>query len=58
VMIGRGAVLHHDFARRALADAAFDSRPRPVSRDVLRAEGVGPAFIGYLASEWKDFVAD
>ena len=25
--------------------------------DMLGAEGVGPAFIGYLASEWKDFVA-
>jgi hypothetical protein len=27
-----------------------------VSREYLRSEGVGPAFIHYLATEWKDFV--
>ena len=58
VLIGRAAILHHDFARRSLADAQFQSVPRPVTREYLRAEGVGPAFIHYLKTEWRDFVAD
>ena len=58
VLIGRGAILHHDFARRALADAQFESVPRPVTREYLRSEGVGAAFVQYLKSQWKDFVAD
>jgi 2,4-dienoyl-CoA reductase-like NADH-dependent reductase (Old Yellow Enzyme family) len=58
VLIGRAAILHHDFARRAMADAAFQSVPRPVTQAYLAAEGVGPAFVHYLKTEWRDFVAD
>jgi 2,4-dienoyl-CoA reductase-like NADH-dependent reductase (Old Yellow Enzyme family) len=58
VLIGRAAILHHDFARQAMANADFAALPRPVSRAYLQAEGVGPAFIHYLATEWRDFVAD
>lgn len=58
VLIGRAAILHHDFARRALADPGFASMPRPVTRAHLQAEGVGPAFIRYLKTDWRDFVAD
>jgi 2,4-dienoyl-CoA reductase-like NADH-dependent reductase (Old Yellow Enzyme family) len=58
VLIGRGAMLHHDFARRALADPAFRCIERPVSRAHLQAEGLGPAFIHYVASTWPRFVAD
>ena len=42
VLIGRGAMLHHDFARRALADPAFRCIERPVSRAHLRSRGPGP----------------
>ncbi len=58
VMIGRGAMLHHDFARRALADPGFRCIERPVSRAHLQAEGLGPAFLQYVASTWPRFVAD
>lgn len=58
VMIGRGAMLHHDFARRALADPAFCCIERPVSRAHLQAEGLGPAFLQYVTSTWPRFVAD
>ena len=58
VLIGRGAMLHHDFARRALADPQFRSIERPVSRAHLQAEGLGPAFLQYVASTWPRFVAD
>lgn len=56
VLIGRGAILHHDFPRRALADRAFASTPTPVTLDYLRNEGLGPAFLTYMAS-WQGFVA-
>jgi 2,4-dienoyl-CoA reductase-like NADH-dependent reductase (Old Yellow Enzyme family) len=58
VLIGRGAMLHHDFASRALADPAFRCIERPVSRAHLEAEGLGPAFLQYVASTWPRFVAD
>jgi len=57
VLIGRGAMLHHDFARRALADSAFCCIERPVSRAHLQAEGLGPTFIEYVTSTWPRFVA-
>ena len=58
VLIGRGAMLHHDFATRALADPAFQCVERPVTRAWLEKEGLGPAFIGYVASTWKNFVTE
>lgn len=57
VGVGTGAILHHDFANRALADPGFRARPHPVSRDVLRSEFVGPPFMDYLAADWDDIVA-
>jgi len=58
VLIGRGAMLNHDFAALALADPAFRCVERPVTRAWLEKEGLGPAFIGYVASTWKNFVSD
>ena len=55
VLVGRGAILHHDFARRVIADPAFAATPTPVTRAHLQAEGLGPAFVDYMAS-WKGFV--
>lgn len=57
VLIGRGAILHHDFARRAIADTGFASVSVPVTRAHLQAEGLGEAFIGYM-STWKGFVEE
>ncbi|MFN0184428.1 MAG: NADH:flavin oxidoreductase [Aquabacterium sp.] len=57
VLVGRGAILHADFARLALADLAFQAVARPVSRDWLAAQAVSPPFVHYLATTWKDFVA-
>lgn len=56
VLIGRGAIIHHDFPRLAIADEAFTSLPLPVSRDHLANEALGPRFIDYMASGWKGFV--
>jgi 2,4-dienoyl-CoA reductase-like NADH-dependent reductase (Old Yellow Enzyme family) len=54
-LIGRGAILHHDFPRRVAADPHFHPTPLPVTRDYLRAEGLGPAFLEYM-NGWKGFV--
>lgn len=55
VLIGRGAILHHDFAANVLADPAFASTATPVTRAHLAAEGLGEAFLNYMAT-WKGFV--
>jgi len=55
VLVGRGAILHHDFAKRVIADPAFAATPIPVTRAHLQAEGLGPAFVDYMAT-WKGFV--
>lgn len=57
VTIGTGAIIHHDFARRAVADADFVATPQPVTREHLAAESVSASFIDYLATTWDDFVA-
>ena len=54
VLIGRAAILHHDFPRLA-RDAAFEPVALPVPRQHLLSEGLGPAFVDYMAT-WKGFV--
>jgi 2,4-dienoyl-CoA reductase-like NADH-dependent reductase (Old Yellow Enzyme family) len=56
VTVGTGAIIHHDFARRVLADPSFVSIPHPVTRAHLEAEYAGPAFVEYLATNWDDYV--
>jgi 2,4-dienoyl-CoA reductase-like NADH-dependent reductase (Old Yellow Enzyme family) len=56
VILGRAAILHHDFPLRVQADPDFAATSLPVTRDHLRAEGLGPAFVDYMAT-WKGFVA-
>jgi 2,4-dienoyl-CoA reductase-like NADH-dependent reductase (Old Yellow Enzyme family) len=56
VLLGRAAILNHDFPIRAADPAFAPSRP-PVTKEYLRQEGLGPAFIEYMAG-WKGFVAE
>lgn len=56
-IIGRGAILHHDFPKRAAADANFKAIATPVSEAYLRDEGLGLAFVNYMRT-WQGFVAD
>lgn len=58
VLIGRGAISHHDFPQRALAQADFVAQRFPLTRARLQAESVGQAFLDYLATGWKDYVSD
>lgn len=56
-VLGRAAILHHDFPRRVAADSNFTSRSTPVSEAYLREEGLGPAFIKYMRT-WAGFVEE
>ncbi|MGB8861516.1 MAG: NADH:flavin oxidoreductase [Ilumatobacteraceae bacterium] len=56
-VLGRVAILHHDYPQQLNADAGFVPRRPPVAAEVLAGEGVSPAFVGYLAGTFKGFVA-
>jgi 2,4-dienoyl-CoA reductase-like NADH-dependent reductase (Old Yellow Enzyme family) len=56
VVIGRGAILHHDFPERVAGSPQFHAIATPVTADYLRNEGLGPAMVEYMR-RWKDFVA-
>ncbi len=57
VMIGRGAILRHDFPERVRADADYVSPALPVTVAHLRAEGLGDEFVKYMQG-WKGFVSE
>jgi 2,4-dienoyl-CoA reductase-like NADH-dependent reductase (Old Yellow Enzyme family) len=54
VLIGRAAILHHDFPQRA-RDPQFVPVALPVTREYLANEGLGPAFVSYMGT-WPGFV--
>jgi 2,4-dienoyl-CoA reductase-like NADH-dependent reductase (Old Yellow Enzyme family) len=56
-VLGRAAILHHDFPKRVAADPSFASRQTPVSEQYLRNEGLGPAFVNYMRT-WAGFVEE
>ena len=56
VLIGRAAILRHDFPARVRSDHAYRSPCLPVTEDCLRDEGLSPAFIAYMRN-WDNFVA-
>ena len=55
-LIGRGAILHHDWPQKAKADPGFTPISLPASRAHLRAEGLSEPFIDYM-NNWPGFVA-
>jgi 2,4-dienoyl-CoA reductase-like NADH-dependent reductase (Old Yellow Enzyme family) len=50
VILGRAAIVHHDFPARLAADPAFEPAPPPYSEAHLRDEGVSAPFLEYLKS--------
>jgi 2,4-dienoyl-CoA reductase-like NADH-dependent reductase (Old Yellow Enzyme family) len=56
-ILGRAAILHHDFPRRVAADPDFQSIALPVTRTYLRAQRLGAPFVDYMAG-WKGFVVE
>lgn len=58
VLLGRAAILHHDFPARLARDPAFASIRTPVTRAYLRGEGLTEPFIDYMTTTRGNFVAD
>jgi len=56
VVVGRAAILHHDFPARVQANPSFESVALPVTVAHLANEGLSPAFVQYMGN-WKGFVA-
>lgn len=57
VLIGRGAILHHDWPTLAAADPDFRPIALPVTREHLQREGLSDRFVTYMQA-WKGFVAE
>ncbi|HVY89541.1 MAG TPA: NADH:flavin oxidoreductase [Hyphomonadaceae bacterium] len=55
VVIGRAAILRHDFPNRVKADASYTSPPLPVTVQHLNDEGLSPPFVTYMRN-WPGFV--
>src|SRR6185312_10497801 len=55
-ILGRAAILHHDYPKRFAADPDFTPIALPVTRAHLAAEGLSPKFVEYM-NGWKGFVA-
>lgn len=57
-VLGRVAILHHDYPNRMRDEAGFVPRRPPVSAAVLATEGVSASFAHYLGAAFKGFVAE
>jgi len=57
-VLGRVAILHHDYPNRLRHDAGFTPRRPPVTAEVLVGEGVSASFAGYLGASFRGFVAE
>ena len=57
VVIGRAAILHHDYPQRVIADPHFVPVTNPVTPEYLRREGLSETFVGYMRN-WKGFVTE
>jgi 2,4-dienoyl-CoA reductase-like NADH-dependent reductase (Old Yellow Enzyme family) len=55
VTIGRAAILHHDFARKVMADPNFEPIKLPVTEAHLAKEGLSEKFLTYMKG-WDGFV--
>ena len=57
VVLGRAAILHHDFPQLMFENPDFEPMTLPVTRNYLKSQGLGEAFINYM-SGWKGFVIE
>ena len=57
VMLGRAAIIHHNYPQLLQADGKFKPMTIPVTPEHLRAEGLSDKFVEYMKL-WKGFVKD
>ena len=58
IMLGRAAMLQHDFPNRYKADPSFKPVEMPVTRQYLKDEGLSEKFQTYVSGRWPEFFAD
>ena len=58
IMLGRAAILHHNFPDLYAANQEFVPTSLPVTREYLRGEGLSNTFVDYVKKGWPDYVAD
>lgn len=56
-VLGRGAILHHDFPNQVRRNAEFAMRDLPVTPETLKDEGLSDTFVGYMRN-WPGFVTE
>lgn len=47
-LLGKAAIVSHDFAHNAIRDPAYAAPSLPVDADLLQRQGVSPGFVDYL----------
>jgi 2,4-dienoyl-CoA reductase-like NADH-dependent reductase (Old Yellow Enzyme family) len=57
LMLGRAAILHHDYPEQMRQDRNFVPVSLPVSAAYLGSQGLSETFVKYMSS-WKGFVAE
>lgn len=57
-VLGRVAILHHDYPLQLSKDSGFVPRRRPASQEVLLSEGLSPSFVDYMRRNFKGFVTE
>jgi 2,4-dienoyl-CoA reductase-like NADH-dependent reductase (Old Yellow Enzyme family) len=58
IMLGRAAILHHDFPNLYAEQVSFEPVTLPVTRSYLVNEGLSEKFVDYVKRGWPDYVAD
>lgn len=58
IMIGRAAMLQHDFPNRYADDPVFKPVEIPVTREHLTQEGLSQKFQDYIRPRWPEFFVD
>jgi len=58
IMLGRAAMLQHDWPNRYKADPSFKPVEMPVPRAYLKSEGMSEKFQEYVEGRWPEFFAD
>jgi 2,4-dienoyl-CoA reductase-like NADH-dependent reductase (Old Yellow Enzyme family) len=55
ILLGRAAILHHDYPLQVIANPEFKPVKTPVSPEYLHSQGLSEAFVTYM-SRWSGFV--
>lgn len=56
VLLGRAAILRHDFPLKAYRDPDMEAVELPVSAEYLQSQGLGERFVDYMR-RWEGFVS-